>query len=73
MVLTVFVIMSGGRKSFLGEKKKNCFGEFSLFFVHGTCCIRSDTGSNDSGRTGDGDSDLYLFGRNTGRDLTHFM
>ena len=58
----------GSQTVFSGKLPQYVSGNSDPVFVHGTCCIRSDTGSNDSGRTGDGDSDLYLFGRNTGRD-----
>ena len=58
----------GSQTVFPGKLPQYVSGNSDSVFVHGTCCIRSDTGGNDSGRTGDGDSDLYLFGRNTGRD-----
>lgn len=58
----------GSQTVFPGKLPQYVSGNSDPVFVHGTCCIRSDTGSNDSGRIGDGDSDLYLFGRNTGRD-----
>ena len=58
----------GSQTVFPGKLPQYVSGNSDSVFVHGTCCIRSDTGGNDSGRTGDGDSDFYLFGRNTGRD-----
>ena len=58
----------GSQTVFPGKLPQYVSGNSDPVFVHGTCCIRLDTGSNDSGRIGDGDSDLYLFGRNTGRD-----
>ena len=58
----------GSQTVFSGKLPQYVSGNSDPVFVHGTCCIRTDTGSNYSGRTGDGDSDLYLICRNTGRD-----
>ena len=43
----------GSQTVFSGKLPQYVSGNSDPVFVHGTCCIRSDTGSNDSGRTGD--------------------
>ena len=55
----------GSQTVFPGKLPQYVFGNSDPAFVHGTCYIRSETGSNDTGRIGNGDSNLYLFGRNT--------
>ncbi len=68
MILTMLVIVSIIRQFFLGNYHNMFLGILTLILFMVPQFIDKKLGVNDSGRIGDGDSDLYLFGRDTWRN-----